>query len=40
MIWTTPVIVEICIGLEINGYLHVLTSSLTICHADCIASNG
>jgi coenzyme PQQ precursor peptide PqqA len=21
MMWTTPVIVEICIGLEINGYL-------------------
>jgi coenzyme PQQ precursor peptide PqqA len=21
MTWTTPVIVEICIGLEINGYL-------------------
>jgi len=21
MAWTTPVIVEICIGLEINGYL-------------------
>jgi coenzyme PQQ precursor peptide PqqA len=21
MAWTTPIIVEICIGLEINGYL-------------------
>jgi coenzyme PQQ precursor peptide PqqA len=21
MIWTTPMLVEICIGLEINGYL-------------------
>jgi coenzyme PQQ precursor peptide PqqA len=21
MIWTTPTFVEICIGLEINGYL-------------------
>jgi len=21
MTWTTPTIVEICIGLEINGYL-------------------
>jgi coenzyme PQQ precursor peptide PqqA len=21
MAWTTPVLVEICIGLEINGYL-------------------
>jgi len=21
MIWTTPVLTEICIGLEINGYL-------------------
>jgi coenzyme PQQ precursor peptide PqqA len=21
MTWTTPVLVEICIGLEINGYL-------------------
>ena len=21
MIWTSPVLVEICIGLEINGYL-------------------
>jgi coenzyme PQQ precursor peptide PqqA len=21
MSWTTPVLVEICIGLEINGYL-------------------
>jgi coenzyme PQQ precursor peptide PqqA len=21
MIWTTPTLVEICIGLEINGYL-------------------
>ncbi|HET7165341.1 MAG TPA: pyrroloquinoline quinone precursor peptide PqqA [Pseudolabrys sp.] len=21
MIWTTPSLVEICIGLEINGYL-------------------
>jgi len=21
MYWTTPTIVEICIGLEINGYL-------------------
>jgi len=21
MAWTTPVIVEICVGLEINGYL-------------------
>jgi len=21
MAWTTPVVVEICIGLEINGYL-------------------
>jgi len=21
MAWTTPTIVEICIGLEINGYL-------------------
>ncbi|MGA7974872.1 MAG: pyrroloquinoline quinone precursor peptide PqqA [Pseudolabrys sp.] len=21
MKWTTPVLVEICIGLEINGYL-------------------
>jgi coenzyme PQQ precursor peptide PqqA len=21
MVWTTPVLVEICIGLEINGYL-------------------
>jgi len=21
MLWTTPVLVEICIGLEINGYL-------------------
>jgi len=21
MRWTTPVLVEICIGLEINGYL-------------------
>jgi coenzyme PQQ precursor peptide PqqA len=21
MIWTTPVLIEICIGLEINGYL-------------------
>jgi coenzyme PQQ precursor peptide PqqA len=21
LIWTTPILVEICIGLEINGYL-------------------
>ena len=21
MVWTTPILVEICIGLEINGYL-------------------
>jgi len=21
MLWTTPVLVEICVGLEINGYL-------------------
>ena len=21
MLWTTPILVEICIGLEINGYL-------------------
>jgi coenzyme PQQ precursor peptide PqqA len=21
MAWTTPIIVEICVGLEINGYL-------------------
>jgi len=21
MVWTTPTIIEICIGLEINGYL-------------------
>jgi len=21
MIWTTPTLVEICVGLEINGYL-------------------
>jgi len=21
MVWTTPSLVEICIGLEINGYL-------------------
>jgi len=21
MAWTTPVLVEICLGLEINGYL-------------------
>jgi len=21
MVWTTPALVEICIGLEINGYL-------------------
>jgi coenzyme PQQ precursor peptide PqqA len=21
MYWTTPILVEICIGLEINGYL-------------------
>ncbi|MBI1203390.1 MAG: pyrroloquinoline quinone precursor peptide PqqA [Rhodopseudomonas sp.] len=21
MLWTTPTLVEICIGLEINGYL-------------------
>jgi coenzyme PQQ precursor peptide PqqA len=21
MIWTTPMLVEICVGLEINGYL-------------------
>jgi len=21
MVWTTPTLVEICIGLEINGYL-------------------
>ncbi|MGZ8308710.1 MAG: pyrroloquinoline quinone precursor peptide PqqA [Rhodoplanes sp.] len=21
MAWTTPVLIEICIGLEINGYL-------------------
>ena len=21
MTWTTPIIIEICIGLEINGYL-------------------
>jgi coenzyme PQQ precursor peptide PqqA len=21
MAWTTPVLVEVCIGLEINGYL-------------------
>jgi coenzyme PQQ precursor peptide PqqA len=21
MAWTTPILVEICIGLEINGYL-------------------
>jgi coenzyme PQQ precursor peptide PqqA len=21
MAWTTPVLVEICVGLEINGYL-------------------
>jgi coenzyme PQQ precursor peptide PqqA len=21
MTWTTPILVEICIGLEINGYL-------------------
>jgi coenzyme PQQ precursor peptide PqqA len=21
MVWTTPALIEICIGLEINGYL-------------------
>jgi len=21
MVWTTPTLIEICIGLEINGYL-------------------
>jgi coenzyme PQQ precursor peptide PqqA len=21
MVWTTPVLIEICIGLEINGYM-------------------
>jgi len=21
MVWTTPILIEICIGLEINGYL-------------------
>jgi coenzyme PQQ precursor peptide PqqA len=21
MVWTTPILVEICVGLEINGYL-------------------
>jgi len=21
MAWTTPILVEICIGLEVNGYL-------------------
>ncbi|MBN8955090.1 MAG: pyrroloquinoline quinone precursor peptide PqqA [Variibacter sp.] len=21
MTWTTPILVEICVGLEINGYL-------------------
>jgi len=21
MLWTTPILVEVCIGLEINGYL-------------------
>jgi coenzyme PQQ precursor peptide PqqA len=21
MAWTTPVLIEICVGLEINGYL-------------------
>jgi len=21
MVWTTPTLVEICVGLEINGYL-------------------
>ncbi|MFL6799018.1 MAG: pyrroloquinoline quinone precursor peptide PqqA [Xanthobacteraceae bacterium] len=21
MVWTTPTLVEICLGLEINGYL-------------------
>ncbi|MGZ3554135.1 MAG: pyrroloquinoline quinone precursor peptide PqqA [Vulcanimicrobiaceae bacterium] len=21
MVWTTPVLIETCIGLEINGYL-------------------
>jgi len=21
MVWTTPALVEICIGIEINGYL-------------------
>jgi coenzyme PQQ precursor peptide PqqA len=21
MAWTTPILVEVCIGLEINGYL-------------------
>jgi len=21
MAWTTPILVEICVGLEINGYL-------------------
>jgi coenzyme PQQ precursor peptide PqqA len=21
MAWTTPILIEICIGLEINGYL-------------------
>ena len=21
MVWTTPILIEICVGLEINGYL-------------------
>jgi coenzyme PQQ precursor peptide PqqA len=23
MVWTTPTLIEICIGLEINGYLPI-----------------
>ena len=28
MIWTTPILVEICIGLEINGYTAAPSSDL------------
>ena len=29
MAWTTPTLVEICIGLEINGYLPAELKSLS-----------
>ena len=29
MVWTTPILVEICIGLEMNGYLPAEIKVLT-----------